>query len=1162
MKKMWMLILMMFVFGNTQGVSAVSKNLTSVDLTIKDELKNKEKIDDEIIVKFKEDKIDLNSSFSLSSRLRQLIFEWTKGYKVEETIKNGNILVLKIEENQNIDQIIETLRQDNNVEYAEINYHRKEASLNIDDTYKTNLWGLDNSGQSLTLSSGITAVGTSDADMDVDLAWNLSLGDTEIVVAVIDSGVAYNHPDLMDMMWDGSNCVDQNGDVLGACLHGYDFESNDKDPLPTSSTHGTHVAGTIAAERNNAMGIAGVGPKIKIMAIKCDLTVSCLVNSINFAIQNGAKIINASYTGDTYSSSEYTAINSFRSAGGIFVAAAGNQSSNNDSTAVYPASYDLDNIISVAATDQNDQLTSFSNYGATTVDVGAPGKNIYSTIDESGVISYSFDNLDSGSLPSTWTAGGGTTWGAGNVGGTGAVNMVVWTDMSVPYTEGVNSVVTADTLDLSLVTNAKFQFYTYCDTENTDPNLGGDYLALEVSSDGVSYSELSRWNEYSLANGGGVLNGEGYYDYLDNLNLDSQYFTSNFKYRLRWITDTDGSYGSGYGCFVDDFEIVTFTDGSDELYGFKDGTSMAAPQVSGLAGYLWSIAPNETASNIISNILTNGDTLADLTSVTVSGRRINAYNSVLALGVTDSSGPTISGLSNDTNPARSKTFTWSSTNPSTDQYRFSIDQSISGVPTGVYGTETSTSYNSGDGTFYIHVQAKSQSEVEGEVATASFILDNSGPEVNLGDSEMNMFGLDFGETLYSNVGTTLGSDLTSHFGGSSQIGISSATYNGSGTITVGVTGVPLAGMFVNLLSGTDNIFYDYLGNIGETFMVFFDGDSWELNPSVLNVGVTHLQDLLTSGILSLSGGSSVETATAVRVENNLSLLIGETGTNSSIGLSSGTIISELSDIEFDFGMVSGAEVEISQISGLDAGNTAVAAIQWGIVGTTLKFSQAIQIGIYVGPAYNGQTLNVFRSLALDSEWTTEALSSSSCTVANGYCLFAATEASYYVATSYGSGEVVSPTPTPIPTSVPENNNGGNNNQSSPGGPGVPACNDRVPLFAPDLFKIVTTKGSARIVFTPVNEQITSYAVSYGLKKGDERYAAIFSPVNNNEGEQNFVVGKLNPRVTYYFKVTAYNGCVSGPWSEWIPAKADRKREIHKYKVIVKNKIRTLVSRFQ
>lgn len=163
---------------------------------------------------------------------------------------------------------------------------------------------------------------------------------------------------------------------------------------------------------------------------------------------------------------------------------------------------------------------------------------------------------------------------------------------------------------------------------------------------------------------------------------------------------------------------------------------------------------------------------------------------------------------------------------------------------------------------------------------------------------------------------------------------------------------------------------------------------------------------------------------------------------------------------------------------------------------------------------------------------------------------------------------VSPTPTLIPTptitptpTVVQNNN--NNNQSSPSNHNEPPrCTDAFPLSAPDLFRISTTKGSAKIVYTPVMDRITGYAVMYGLKKGDERYSAMISPIHNNQGEQNFTINKLNPKTTYYFKVAAFNGCVSGPWSQWIPAKADRKKEIHKYKTIIINKVKTLVSQFK
>lgn len=138
--------------------------------------------------------------------------------------------------------------------------------------------------------------GTIDADIDAPEAWALNEGTNgTVIVAVIDSGVAYNHPDLLGNMWNGSSCVSDTGAALGGCNYGYDFEDSDKTPLPTTSSHGTHVAGTIAAIKNNSKGSVGVAPNAKIMAIKSSLTTVDNVKSINFARYNGAKVINASW---------------------------------------------------------------------------------------------------------------------------------------------------------------------------------------------------------------------------------------------------------------------------------------------------------------------------------------------------------------------------------------------------------------------------------------------------------------------------------------------------------------------------------------------------------------------------------------------------------------------------------------------------------------------------------------------------------------------------------------------------------------------------------------------------------------------------------------------------------------------------------------------------
>ncbi len=169
--------------------------------------------------------------------------------------------------------------------------------------------------------------------MDIFTGATLDLSATGVIVAVIDSGVAYNHPDLINQMWDGTNCKDENGNFLGGCKHGYDYEDGDNDPLPTSASHGTHVSGTIAAELNNTNGLVGVNPNAKIMAIKTKFTSVEIVNSIHFAKENGARIINASFAGfdtncaDIFDRAYYDAIKEFP---GLFIAGAGNNAELHD----------------------------------------------------------------------------------------------------------------------------------------------------------------------------------------------------------------------------------------------------------------------------------------------------------------------------------------------------------------------------------------------------------------------------------------------------------------------------------------------------------------------------------------------------------------------------------------------------------------------------------------------------------------------------------------------------------------------------------------------------------------------------------------------------------------------------------------------------------------
>src|SRR5205807_6013055 len=179
------------------------------------------------------------------------------------------------------------------------------------------------------------------------------------------------------------NGIDDDGDGYVDDIHGINTVNNTGDPNDDHG-HGTHVSGTIGAVGNNNVGVVGVCWKVQIMACKfLDSSgngfISDAIRCMDYARSKGAKVINASWGTTTFTSQAlHDAIDSLRQAGIIFVAAAGNASQDNGVDPIYPASYDLDNIISVAATTRNDDLAVFSNYGATTVDLGAPGDPIFS----------------------------------------------------------------------------------------------------------------------------------------------------------------------------------------------------------------------------------------------------------------------------------------------------------------------------------------------------------------------------------------------------------------------------------------------------------------------------------------------------------------------------------------------------------------------------------------------------------------------------------------------------------------------------------------------------------------------------------------------------------------------------------------------------------------
>jgi subtilisin family serine protease len=305
---------------------------------------------------------------------------------------------------------IEALKRRPDVLYAEPNYVRRRLAAANDPRFQE-MWGLKNTGQPAS-SNGIP--GVAGADIDAEPAWGLTTGSRNVVVGVIDEGVDVTHPDLAANVWKNPGEVAGNGlddDANGFVddVNGWDFFHNDRTvfdgsgayPSDDTDAHGTHVAGTIGAVGNNGLGVTGVNWQVSLMSLKilgrdgegmAPSSVLVTVRAYNYAkmmkdkwaATGGAKganirVLNNSYGGGGRSQAELDAINALNASGILFVVAAGNAASNNDTVPVYPSNYNAPNVISVAATNSMDYRPYFSNFGPRTVSMAAPGDWILST---------------------------------------------------------------------------------------------------------------------------------------------------------------------------------------------------------------------------------------------------------------------------------------------------------------------------------------------------------------------------------------------------------------------------------------------------------------------------------------------------------------------------------------------------------------------------------------------------------------------------------------------------------------------------------------------------------------------------------------------------------------------------------------------------------------
>ena len=511
---------------------------------------------------------------------------------------------IKLAQEMSVEEAQNFFRQDPEVEYAEPNYYRYLARTPDDPSYPSQ-WGLP--------------------IISAPAAWDHSINCTATVVAVIDSGADYEHPDLAANIWThpaeiAGDGIDNDGNGYIDDTLGWDFIFDNGMPIDADG-HGTHVAGIIAAVGNNSRGVTGVCWNAGIMVLRAfDAvgigTVADVIEAMQYARLNGAKIINASYADTSFSQAEQDAVNALNSAGILLIAAAGNESVDNDQRPSYPASYDLPNIIAVTATNQSDHLAGFSNYGLQTVHVAAPGIDVLSTYpSEVDVLSENFETGTAG-----WTL-------PAPINRTRPGYNSAWSLTDSPggnYANNLDVSAVSPAFDLSARRSTVLDFFL------EGRMLAGDRLLVETAENaGGPWTSQKVWVQNSVAGGwqsfdsgvsgdftGAWQAAEVKLDHLDGKSLG--------YLRFRFQTDASGT-ADGYN--LDDVVISALGTGQD-TYDFISGTSMATPHVSGLAALIWSTNPGLTAPQVKDRILDCVDRLPDLSGKVFTAGRVNANSSL------------------------------------------------------------------------------------------------------------------------------------------------------------------------------------------------------------------------------------------------------------------------------------------------------------------------------------------------------------------------------------------------------------------------------------------------------------------------------------------------------------------------------------------------------
>ncbi len=496
--------------------------------------------------------------------------------------------------------VIGALQVDSRVVSVDRNHLHKPQAVN--DPAFPFQWYLNNTGQ---VVNGILAK----RGVDIDWPEAMEIYDPkgEIIVAVIDTGVAFDHPEFLDLgrerttLWINEAEVggvagrddDNNGYVDD--IFGWDFFARNRFPLDEDG-HGTLVAGIIAGLGNNAKGGTGICPNARIMCLRAGdqirgIPTSAWMEALEYAVNNGAKIVNMSFGGYGYSYAVQLLFNAIADRDVILVMAAGNDANDNDRRPVYPAGYVMPNKMVVAAVDPTGRLASYSNYGVDSVFYAAPGSDIYGP-DVVRLDHYRADfsnptGWSSGPLPGNFSTY--TQWGLQHHGGRWYLADSAGTSGLIPYQSNTHTYAESPWIRLDVV-SPRLEIELYYDLEVPSYFLfwrfNTDYVKLEIARDGGFWEELDH------------IEGSIRSNYVNYRRYDLYPYRGEWvKFRFRLVTDFSLNY---LGVYVGDFRVtkVTLFDYTGREYGFNSGTSFAAPVVAGIAALVWTHNPRLKAKDV------------------------------------------------------------------------------------------------------------------------------------------------------------------------------------------------------------------------------------------------------------------------------------------------------------------------------------------------------------------------------------------------------------------------------------------------------------------------------------------------------------------------------------------------------------------------------------